>query len=519
MRAGPSARVSLFGRSRHDGLPARYSPHDARRGRDNHPELPRALNGRRPASYQPSARCTRAMQALIRRAPQIAGSRDLRRRNIPSSSASSSTRLNSDPAKTFPDTRDNWNRTPPCARRLAPMWCFASIEEVYPAGQERVADGFVIPLPPDVADKPGLEDAFRPGHFMGVMKVVARLFDIVQPSHAVFGEKDYQQLLVIRAIVEREKDRWRGLTIVPHPTEREADGLAMSSRNMYLDSEWRKRALGLHEALQLAQKMAKAGLPPLDIENQMTFQLFMRGFEVDYAAVRDAATLMPVECIDRPCRADRSAGGTFRRRWRAADRQRADRRTILTLSFSPLMPVPLDQRDVKRRHPLCPACGYDLVASIAAKKRVCPECGETFTLEDVNWERRAGDWTLTKATLLAGRAAWPSKFDRAACRDRAVFTGATEPAVGHAADRAVSACACAGLCGRAIFSRNLVDQAGFESVLLVLGACVAATIISSVGSVVAARWVVGIPGGGLGVIHNVICIFGACVSDHSSTGD
>jgi pantoate--beta-alanine ligase len=160
-----------------------------------------------------------------------------------------------------------------------------------------------MPDPPDAAVMPGLEDAFRPYHFMGVCKVVARLFDIVQPSHAVFGEKDYQQLLVIKAMAEHEAGRWPNLEIVQHPTLREADGLAMSSRNVYLDAEWRQRALGLHEALQVAQKLARAGQGPNDIQNQMTFQLFMRGFAVDYAAVRDAATLMPVERIDRPCRA------------------------------------------------------------------------------------------------------------------------------------------------------------------------------------------------------------------------
>jgi pantoate--beta-alanine ligase len=221
-----------------------------------------------------------------------------------------------------------------CKQAGADVIFAPSVEAMYPAGPAKVSDTFLMPALPPVATQPQLEDAFRPDHFKGVCQVVARLFDIVQPAHAIFGEKDYQQLLVISAMVAQENaaaeraalspaaqggagnprtrtssstahpsQRWPGLQIIPHPTVREPDGLALSSRNAYLTGEWRQRALALHEALELAQRLAQRGNTPRDIENAMTSHLFTRGFAVDYAAVRDANTLMPVERIDRSCRA------------------------------------------------------------------------------------------------------------------------------------------------------------------------------------------------------------------------
>ncbi|TVQ52745.1 MAG: pantoate--beta-alanine ligase [Phycisphaerales bacterium] len=167
-------------------------------------------------------------------------------------------------------------------------------EEIYPPGQPPME----IALPP-VATEPGLEDAHRPGHFRGVCQVVARLFDLVEPAVAIFGEKDYQQLLVIRAMVKQEQPRWQGLTVTGLPTVRDPDGLAMSSRNRYLDPEQRDRALGLARALQAAHAAQK----PDTAEAIMIETLRAHDLAIDYAVVRDSETLMPVGDFSRPTRA------------------------------------------------------------------------------------------------------------------------------------------------------------------------------------------------------------------------
>jgi len=174
-----------------------------------------------------------------------------------------------------------------------------SVEEMYPPGAPPPP-----PLPlPDVAVKPGLEEVHRPGHFAGVCQVVARLFDLVTPRWAIFGEKDYQQLLVIRAMVEHvaaaEPDRWPSLQVISHPTIREPDGLAMSSRNEYLSPEDRQRALGLSRALATASNEPS----PRAAESAMQHVLEAHELSIDYAAVRDVHALMPIKSFDRPARA------------------------------------------------------------------------------------------------------------------------------------------------------------------------------------------------------------------------
>jgi pantoate--beta-alanine ligase len=172
------------------------------------------------------------------------------------------------------------------------------VETMYPPDGE-------VPVPPlpAVATGPQLEDAKRPTHFAGVCQVVARLFDLVRPSIAVFGEKDYQQLLVITDMVRAEGDRWGGLHIVGHPTVREADGLALSSRNRYLAADERDRALGLSRALQAAQASAAAGPGPAEAERSMHEVLAAHALDVDYAVVRDARTLLPITAWSAPARA------------------------------------------------------------------------------------------------------------------------------------------------------------------------------------------------------------------------
>jgi pantoate--beta-alanine ligase len=175
------------------------------------------------------------------------------------------------------------------------------VEEVYPT-----ADGPSVPPLPAVAFQPGLEDARRPGHFAGVCQVVARLFDLVQPRWAIFGEKDYQQLLVIRALVEQENHseaiaapRWPDLEIIAHPTVREPDGLAMSSRNQYLTPNDRERALGLSRALKAAARAETTA----GAEVAMQRILQNHALQVDYAVVRDAKSLLPIESFADPARA------------------------------------------------------------------------------------------------------------------------------------------------------------------------------------------------------------------------
>lgn len=122
------------------------------------------------------------------------------------------------------------------------------VEEIYPKGyRTRVCVGELGNV---------LEGAFRPGHFDGVATIVVKLFNIVQPNRAYFGEKDYQQLKIIQQIVG---DLNIPVEIVPVPIVREKDGLAYSSRNLYLSPEERKSALAIYKSFQLAEKMIKAG--------------------------------------------------------------------------------------------------------------------------------------------------------------------------------------------------------------------------------------------------------------------
>lgn len=157
------------------------------------------------------------------------------------------------------------------------------VEQIYPEGGDQATRVQVRGL----ADV--LDGQFRPGHFDGVATVVAKLFHIVAPDVAVFGEKDYQQLLVIRRMTS---ELCMPIEIVGAPTVRAADGLAVSSRNRYLSAEERTRAPAIYQALRAAVHAIDAGERDLEaIERTGAAALARAGMRVDYFSVRNAADL------------------------------------------------------------------------------------------------------------------------------------------------------------------------------------------------------------------------------------
>ncbi|MGZ8310887.1 MAG: pantoate--beta-alanine ligase [Allosphingosinicella sp.] len=145
-----------------------------------------------------------------------------------------------------------------------------------------------------------LDGSARPGHFDGVATVVCKLFNQVDPDIALFGEKDYQQLAVIRRMA---RDLDLHLEIVGVPTVRDPDGLALSSRNAYLSAGQRAAALALPRALDEAARAIAGGAAPDDALASARRRLAEAGFDpVDYVELRDADTLAPLAALDRPAR-------------------------------------------------------------------------------------------------------------------------------------------------------------------------------------------------------------------------
>jgi len=144
--------------------------------------------------------------------------------------------------------------------------------------------------------------ATRPGHFDGVVTVVNILFNIVQPDIALFGEKDWQQLAIIRRMVT---DLHMPVAIVACETVREPDGLAMSSRNRYLSAEERKRAIALHASIQeIAENAKKSDKNCEKLLKNAKNDLKMKQIDPEYIEIRDASTLVETTRItDRPARA------------------------------------------------------------------------------------------------------------------------------------------------------------------------------------------------------------------------
>ena len=141
-----------------------------------------------------------------------------------------------------------------------------------------------------------LEGQQRPNHFAGVCRVVAKLFNIVQPHTAVFGQKDYQQFKIIQTMVD---DLAMPIHILGCPTVRQPDGLAISSRNMYLNGEQRRHAVGLYKALNEAKVLIEndGESDPTVVENAMRAVLAAHHVQIDYAALRHPDTLAEMDCI------------------------------------------------------------------------------------------------------------------------------------------------------------------------------------------------------------------------------
>ena len=170
-----------------------------------------------------------------------------------------------------------------CAEEGADLVFAPSAAEMYPGGKPRVT---VDPGPAGQL----LEGEFRPGFFGGVLTVVMKLFTLVRPDVAVFGDKDAQQLALIRAMVT---DFDLGLSITAVPTVREPDGLAMSSRNRYLSAAERTTALALSRALRAGLSAAPGG--PADVLAAATAVLgAAQGLTIDYLALVDPSTFLPV---------------------------------------------------------------------------------------------------------------------------------------------------------------------------------------------------------------------------------
>ncbi|MET0238568.1 MAG: pantoate--beta-alanine ligase [Sphingobium sp.] len=171
------------------------------------------------------------------------------------------------------------------------LWA-PSVAEMYP-------DGFATSIRvAGITD--GLDGAARPGHFDGVATVVTKLLGQVRPDVALFGEKDYQQLAVIRRFAA---DLNLGVEIMGVPTARADDGLALSSRNAYLTADERAAAVALPRALEAARAAILAGVAVAPALRAAHESLEAAGFSrVDYVALCDAATLTPLESLDRPAR-------------------------------------------------------------------------------------------------------------------------------------------------------------------------------------------------------------------------
>lgn len=166
-----------------------------------------------------------------------------------------------------------------------------SVAEMYPTGTDGLEQydlGFLETV---------LEGKYRPGHFQGVCQVMSRLLTMVQPHQLFMGQKDYQQCMVVSRLLQLMQSPTR---LAPFPTVREADGLAMSSRNLRLPPAHRERAGTIYKCLQLIKEACKNGKSWKDIQPQAMDLLTANGFRIDYVELADAGTLEPVNDCHQP---------------------------------------------------------------------------------------------------------------------------------------------------------------------------------------------------------------------------
>ncbi|KFC67460.1 Pantothenate synthetase [Bosea sp. LC85] len=193
--------------------------------------------------------------------------------------------------KKYPRTFDNDRSLLETAQADAIF--FPSVEEMYPPG---FASRVLLLGPAAV----GLDDRFRPTHFEGVATICCKLFTQSRADCAVFGEKDYQQLKVVTRMAA---DLDLGIEIIPAPTHREPDGLAMSSRNRYLSPEERALAPLLHRVMQNLAMRIRNEDPLFQAVGEAQSEIITAGFELDYLEARHAETLAPVTGLaDGPIR-------------------------------------------------------------------------------------------------------------------------------------------------------------------------------------------------------------------------
>jgi len=169
-----------------------------------------------------------------------------------------------------------------------------AVEEMYPDFDGLSLNQTMTIIPPPIANE--LCGVSRPGHFSGVATVVMKLFNIVQPSHALFGQKDFQQLFIIKQLVKQFN---LPIEIIGADTVREDNGLAMSSRNGYLTLEQRNQASQLYGTLQNIVNSVNAGSKDfIQLENQAKITLINYGWIVDYVSIRSSANLHPASTKD-----------------------------------------------------------------------------------------------------------------------------------------------------------------------------------------------------------------------------
>jgi pantoate--beta-alanine ligase len=167
------------------------------------------------------------------------------------------------------------------------VWAPQSVAVMYP-------EGFATRIVPQGPAGAGLEDRFRPDFFGGVATVVAKLFTQVMPDIAVFGQKDYQQLKVVTRMA---RDLDLPLRVIGAPTVRERDGLALSSRNVYLSADERAQAPLLHRVLKLCAEKIAQGRSVATIVSEGREAIERGGFTLDYLEARHAETLAPIVSI------------------------------------------------------------------------------------------------------------------------------------------------------------------------------------------------------------------------------